>query len=61
VEETYEEVPTWGQAVKGEEVLVDRVLREAGEPPVLPRCLTVADIAFHRLREKVRKPEDITP
>jgi ATPase involved in DNA replication initiation len=45
VEEPYDEVATWGQAVKGDEAFADRVLQEAGEPPVLPRGLTVERIA----------------
>jgi len=44
-EEPYEEVATWGQAVKGDEAFADRVLQEAGEPPVVPRGLTVERIA----------------
>jgi putative transposase len=45
VGEPYEEVATWGQAVKGDEAFADRVLQEAGEPPVVPRGLTVERIA----------------
>ena len=45
VEEPYEEVTTWSQAVKGDETFADRVLQEAGEPPVLPRGLTAERIA----------------
>ena len=50
VEEPYDEVATWGQAVKGDEAFADRVLQEAGEPPVLPRGLTVERIARHVAR-----------
>jgi len=45
VEEPYEEVPSWGGAVKGDEGFADRVLQEAGEPPVVPKGLTVEGIA----------------
>jgi REP-associated tyrosine transposase len=45
VEEPYDEVATWGQAVKGDEAFADRVLQEAGESPVLPRGVTVEGIA----------------
>ena len=45
VEEPYDEVATWGQAVKGDEAFADRVLQEAGEPPVFPRGVTVEGIA----------------
>ena len=45
VEEPYDEVATWGQAVKGDEAFADRVLQEAGESPVLPRGVTVGGIA----------------
>ena len=45
VEEPYDEVATWGQAVKGDEAFADRVLQAAGEPPVVPRGLTVERIA----------------
>ena len=50
VEEPYDEVATWRQAVKGDEAFADRVLQEAGEPPVLPRGLTVERIARHVAR-----------
>jgi len=45
VEEPYEEVPSWGQAVKGDEGFADRVLQAVGEPAVVPRGLTVERIA----------------
>ena len=45
VEEPYEEVPSWGGAVKGDEVFADRVLQAAGEPAVVPRGLTLERIA----------------
>jgi hypothetical protein len=45
VEEPYDEVATWGQAVKGDEAFADRVLQEAGEPAVIPRGVTVEGIA----------------
>ena len=44
-EESYEDIATWGQAVKGEQAFADRVLREAGEPPVIPRGLTAERVA----------------
>ena len=50
VEEPYDEVATWGQAVKGDEAFADRVLQEAGESPVLPRGVTVEGIARHVAR-----------
>jgi putative transposase len=45
VEEPYEDVPSWGGAVKGEESFADRVLQRVGEPAVVPRGLTVERIA----------------
>lgn len=45
MEEPYEDVPSCGQAVKGDEGFADRVLQAVGEPPVLPRGLTVELIA----------------
>ncbi len=44
-EESYEDVATWGQAVKGEQAFADRVLQEAGERPVIPRGLTAERVA----------------
>lgn len=44
-EESYEDIATWGQAVKGEQAFADRVLQEAGEPPVIPRGLTAERVA----------------
>ncbi len=49
-EESYEDVATWGQAVKGKEAFADRILQEAGEPPVVPRGLTAERVA-RRLAE----------
>lgn len=45
VDEPYEDVASWGQAVKGDEGFADRVLQAVGEPPVFPRGLTVERIA----------------
>jgi putative transposase len=45
LEEPYENVETWGQAIKGNEAFADRVLQAAGEPRVLRRHLTVETIA----------------
>jgi hypothetical protein len=45
VEEPYEQVPSWGQAVKGDEAFADRVLQAAGEPPVVPKGVTVEVVA----------------
>lgn len=45
VEEPYEELPSWGGAVKGDEAFADRVLQMAGEPPVVPRGMTIERIA----------------
>jgi putative transposase len=41
VEEPYEELRSFGQAVKGEEAFANRMLESIGEPPVLRRGLTV--------------------
>lgn len=49
-EESYENVATWGQAVKGKEAFADRILQEAGESPVVPRGLTAERVA-RRLAE----------
>ena len=45
VEEPYEEVPSWGGAVKGDEAFADRILQRVGEPAVVPRGVTVERIA----------------
>jgi len=45
VEEAYEDVPSWGQAVKGDEAFADRVLQAVGEPRVVPRGLTTDAVA----------------
>ncbi len=45
VQEPYEQVPSWGQAVKGDEAFADRVLQAAGEPPVVPKGVTVDGVA----------------
>jgi REP element-mobilizing transposase RayT len=42
--ESYEDVSSWGQAVKGDRAFADRALQAAGEPPVPPR-LSVAAVA----------------
>lgn len=42
--ESYEDVSSWGQAVKGDRAFADRALQAAGEPPVAPR-LSVAAVA----------------
>ncbi len=52
VEEPYEEVPSWGGAVKGDERFADRVLQAVGEPAVVPRGLTVESIARRVADEK---------
>jgi REP element-mobilizing transposase RayT len=44
-EESYEDIATWGQAVKGAQAFANRVLQEAGEPPVTPRGLTAERVA----------------
>ena len=56
LEEPYEKVETWGQAVKGDEAFADRMLQAAGEPRVLRRNLTVDAIA-----RKVAKAQDLRP
>jgi len=45
VEEDYDEIASWGQAIKGDEAFADRVLQAAGEPPIIPRGLTVERVA----------------
>jgi chromosomal replication initiation ATPase DnaA len=45
VEEPYEEVPSWGGTVKGDEAFADRVLQAVGEPAVVPRGMTVERFA----------------
>jgi REP element-mobilizing transposase RayT len=45
VEEPYEEVPSWGGTVKGDEAFADRVLQAVGEPAVVPRGMTVERLA----------------
>lgn len=45
LEEAYEKVETWGQAVKGDEAFADRMLQAAGEPRALRRNVTVEAIA----------------
>ncbi len=45
VEDPYEEAPAFAQAVKGDEKFADKILRSAGEPPVLRRGLTVERVA----------------
>ena len=45
LEEPYERVETWGQAVRGEEAFADRFLRDIGEPQILRRHLTVEAVA----------------
>ncbi len=52
VEERYEDVPSWGQAVKGDEGFADRVLQAAGEPAIVPRGMTVERIARHVAHEE---------
>lgn len=45
VAEPYEDLTSWGGAVKGEEGFADRVLQAVGEAAVVPRGLTVERIA----------------
>lgn len=45
LEEPYERAETWGQAVRGEEAFADRFFRDAGEPRILRRNLTVEAVA----------------
>ena len=56
LEEPYEKVETWGQAVKGNEAFADRMLQAAGEPRVLRRNLTVEAVA-----RKVARAQEIRP
>jgi hypothetical protein len=43
--EPYEEVESWGQAVKGDEAFADRAFQEAGEPRLIRRNLTIEAVA----------------
>ena len=45
LEEPYEKVESWGQAVKGDEVFADRAFQEKGEPRLLRGNLTVEAVA----------------
>lgn len=56
LEEPYEEVPAWRQAVKGDEAFADRVFHGIGEPPVVPRGMTV-----ERLARAVARMEGVGP
>jgi putative transposase len=53
VDEPYESLAAWGQAVKGDERFADQAFRRAGELPVVRRTLTVEAIA----REIARREE----
>jgi REP element-mobilizing transposase RayT len=67
VEEPYEDVPSWGGAVKGDEAFADRILQTVGEPSVVPRGMTIEHIAaevartegldLSRMRSPVRDRE----
>jgi chromosomal replication initiation ATPase DnaA len=59
LEEPYEKVETWGQAVKGNEAFADRILQAAGEPRVLRRSLTIEAIARKVARVKNLRPEQL--
>jgi REP element-mobilizing transposase RayT len=52
LQEPYDAVASWGQAVKGDEDFADRVLRAAGEPVIVPRGMTVERIARRVAREQ---------
>jgi len=54
LDEPYDEVATWGQAVKGDEAFGDRALQGVGEPPVVPRGLTI-----ERIAEQVARLDDL--
>ncbi len=54
IEEPYEAVASWGQAVKGDEAFADRVLQSVGEPRIVPRGLTV-----ERIAKAAAKSEDV--
>ena len=56
LEEPYEKVETWGQAVKGNEAFADRMLQAAGEPRVFRRNLTVEAVA-----RRVAQAQEIGP
>lgn len=55
VSEPYEDVATWGQAVKGDEAFADRMLQSVGEPRVVPKGLTMEAIA-----REVARAEDVS-
>jgi REP element-mobilizing transposase RayT len=55
VEESYEDVPSWAQSVKGDEAFADRILQAIGEPRVVPRGLTV-----ERIAQQVARSEGVT-
>lgn len=59
LEEPYEKVETWGQAVKGDEAFADRMLKAAGEPRVLRRNLTVEAIARSVIQAQGISPEQV--
>src|SRR5262249_30350954 len=52
LEEPYEKAETWGQAVRGEEAFADRFLRDAGEPRILRRSLTIEKVAREVARQQ---------
>jgi REP element-mobilizing transposase RayT len=52
VEERYEDVLTWAGAVKGDEAFADRVLQTVGEPPTVPKGITIESIAREVAREE---------
>ncbi len=62
VAEPYEDVASWGQAVKGDEQFADLAFQKIGEPKVLRRGLTVEAVARDVARrqkislEKMRRP-----
>ena len=59
LEEPYEKVEAWGQAVKGDEAFADRMLKAAGEPRVLRRNLTVEAIARKVIQAQGISPEQV--
>ena len=57
LEEPYEKVESWGQAVKGDEAFADRAFQEAGEPRLIRRNLTVEAVAREVARSQRISPE----
>src|ERR1700730_17063864 len=57
LDEPYEDVASWSQVVKGDEAFADRVLQSIGEPPVVPRGLTIDAVAWAVARREGARME----